>query len=180
MQTLWLCNSHDYCRQCIFWKKLELSKGYQLSCREKQQEENSSLFHNPIWATRDMPEMCVWKGNDTSFKEPEIIWCMIIKHNIKIEKKKNLRVLWGKEKGTTLLLSALKFRRFSCLYFFIQCSVSLSIPYLCLLQSLSKVLVCLLTCLFMSVCSPVGITECFLTLFISVLLEWNWKLAKEC
>lgn len=87
MQTLWLCNSHDYCRQCIFWKKLELSKGYQLSCREKQQEENSSLFHNPIWATRDMPEMCVWKGNDTSFKEPEIIWCMIIKHNIKIEKK---------------------------------------------------------------------------------------------
>lgn len=139
MQTLWLCNSHDYCRQCIFWKKLELSKGYQLSCREKQQEENSSLFHNPVWTTCNMPEKCIWKGNDTSFKEPEIIWCMIIKCNIKIEKN-ILRVLWGKEKGTTLLLSALKFCRFSCLYFFIQSSVSLSIPYLCLLRVYPKYL----------------------------------------
>lgn len=48
-------------------KNLELSKGYQLGCRDKQQQKRG-LFPNPAWSTCDMPEKCIWKGNDTDFK----------------------------------------------------------------------------------------------------------------
>lgn len=108
---------------------------------------------------------------------------MIIKCNIKIEKKIILSVT-RKREGENI---------HHCYFMplnsvvFLACIFSLSV------LSLWAFLICVFfrvypkylsvswpTGLFTSVCS-VEITDCFLTLFISVLLECNWKLAKkEC